>query len=262
MFGGGRSSAVEQVVAQCHLVLLDHIGGKGAAACLAATAAATGDVDQEDPPPAAGLQQPPACEGRNRGGHPAEPGPRPDRAGAVGGLEGRLDDRQARRCHQRASDALHGPRGDEPSDAGRGRAQHRRQGEPAQPGQEHPPPPPPVAERAGQQKQCSQSQRVARDCPLQVLEAGVQVPSDRRQRDDDHGGVDPCHRRPQDHRREHPPALRGAVGEQFARAGAAGRALVAQLSPWLWCHWPDLPCRPGRHGAGRRASPPLRRRRW
>jgi hypothetical protein len=27
-------------------------------------------------------------------------------------------------CHQRASDTLHGPRGDEPADAGRGRARH------------------------------------------------------------------------------------------------------------------------------------------
>ena len=106
------------------------------------------DVDQEDRPPAAGFQQPPAQEGRDRGGHPAEPGPRPDRAGAVGGLEGRLDDRQAGRRHQCASDALHGSCGDEPSGAGRGRAQHRGQGEPAQPGQEHPPPPPAVAERA------------------------------------------------------------------------------------------------------------------
>jgi hypothetical protein len=52
------------------------------------------DVDQEDPPPAAGFQQPPTQEGHDREGHPAEAGPRPDRARPVAGLEGRLDDRQ------------------------------------------------------------------------------------------------------------------------------------------------------------------------
>src|SRR5260370_9577302 len=61
------------------------MGGKGGAACLAAPAAATGDVDQEDPPPAAGLQQPPAHEGSDRGGHAAESGPRPDGVRAVAG---------------------------------------------------------------------------------------------------------------------------------------------------------------------------------
>jgi hypothetical protein len=55
---------------------------------------------------------------------PAESSPCPDRVRAVAGLEGRLDDRQAGRCHQRASDTLHGPRGDVPADAGHSRAQH------------------------------------------------------------------------------------------------------------------------------------------
>jgi hypothetical protein len=53
-------------------------------------------------------------------------------------------------------------------------------------------------------------------------------------RDGDHGGVDPGHRRPQDHRRDHPPAWRGAVAEQFARAGAVSRAQLALLSARIW----------------------------
>lgn len=216
------------------------------------------DVDQEDRPPAASFQEPPAEEGRGRGGYATESGPYPDRAGAVAGPEGRLDDRQAGRCHQRASDTLHGSRGDEPANAGRGRAQHRRHGEPAQPGQEYPPPPPAVAERAGQQDQRGQGQGVARDGPLQGLEADMQVPSDRWQRDGDHRGVDPSHRRPHDHRRDHPPASRGGVGEQFARAGAVSRAQLTRPSPCIWCHQPDLlsaraACheRLGRRGAAR-----------
>src|SRR6266851_5412600 len=64
------------------------------------------------------------------------------------------------------------------------------------PARPHPPPPPAVAERAGEQDQRGQGQRVGRDGPLQALEAGVQVPPDRWQRDGDHGGVDPRHRRP------------------------------------------------------------------
>ena len=45
---------------------------------------------------------------------------------------------------------------------------------------------------------------------------------------------------PHDHRRDHPPALRGAVSEQPARAGAVNRAQLAQLSPRIWCYQPDL----------------------
>jgi len=220
-----------------HLAVLDH-GGMDMPPRGPRDRRGHRDVDQEDRPPAAGLQQPPAQEGRDRGGDPAEAGPCPDRAGAVAWGEGRLDDRQAGRCHQRAADTLHSPRGYQPSDAGRGRAQHRRQREPAQADQEHPPPPPPVAERAGQQDQRGQGQRVARDGPLQCPEAGVQVPSDRGQRDGDHRGVDPRHRRPRDHPCDHPPALRGAVAEQFAWAGAVSRARLARLSARVWCHEP------------------------
>ena len=61
-----------------------------------------------------------------------------------------------------------------------------------------------------------------------------QVPSDGRQRDGDHRGVDPRHRRPQDHRCEHPPALRGAVPKQFTRP-----------APRIRCHEPGLHPGPG-----------------
>ena len=73
---------------------------------------------------------------------------------------------------------------------------------------------------AREQDQRGQGQRVARDRPLQCLEGRVKVPSDRGQGDGDNRGVDPGDRRPQDHRRDYPAALRGAVAEQFA----AGRS--------------------------------------
>jgi hypothetical protein len=95
---------------------------------------------------------------------------------------------------------------------------------------------------------------------MQALEAGVQVPPDRWQRDGDHGGADPRHRRPQDHRRDHPPASRRAVAEQFARAGAISRVQPARLSARIWWHWPDLPvCRAACHGAAglAAAAPPV-----
>jgi hypothetical protein len=45
----------------------------------------------------------------------------------------------------------------------------------------------------------------------------------------------------------------------MAVQAGAGRALVAQLSPCLWCHWPDLPVgRAACHGAAglAAAAPP------
>ncbi len=88
----------------------------------------------------------------------------------------------------------------------------------------------------------------------------MQVASDRGQRDDNHRGVDPCYRRPHDHRRYHPPALRGAIAEQSARAGPVSRAELARLSPRLRCHEPDLRVGPGgmlRAGGLATAVPPV-----
>ena len=51
----------------------------------------------------------------------------------------------------------------------------------------------------------------------------------------------------QDHRRDHPPALRGVVAEQFARAGAVSRTQLARLSPRIWVSLVGPPCRSRRH---------------
>ena len=170
-------------------------------------------VDVEDQPPGHRVDQVPAQEGPDRGGHPTEPRPRPDGPAAVLLGERRLQDRQAARRQQRRPDALQRPRHDQELRRRCHPAQGRRHPEPDDADEEHPPAAQPVTQRAAQQQQAGQRDRVRAPHPLQRVDPGAELPADGRQGDPDDGGVQPGHARPEDGGREHPPAAGAGVAE-------------------------------------------------
>ncbi len=176
-----------------------------------------GQVDEEHPAPAHGLHQPAPQERAGRAGDAGQPGPGADGAHPVLGAEGRLQDRQAARRQQCSADALDRAGGDESADVGRDSTGQRRDGEPHDADHEHPPPAEPVAERAAEQDQGGEGQRVGVDGPLQARDPRVQVLTDGGQRDVDDRAVDERHPRAEDGGREHPAASGPAEGQQRRR---------------------------------------------
>ncbi len=87
-------------------------------------------VDQEDPPPRDRVDQIAAEERPDRRRDAAQARPGADRPGPVLGVKGRLEDREAARCEQRAADALEHARRDQDLDRRRERAQRRGEREP------------------------------------------------------------------------------------------------------------------------------------
>ena len=171
------------------------------------------DVEEEDQPPAGQVDEGAAQERADEPGDPGEGGPHPDRRCPVGGAERGLDERQAAGGEQGPADALQRAGGDQLARGLGEPAQQRRRGEPGDAHEEHPPPAVPVTERAAEQDQRGQRQRVAVDDPLQVRQRGVQVAADRRQRHLHRGGVQERHARGEHGGHEHPPARRGAEGQ-------------------------------------------------
>ena len=137
--------------------------------------------------------------------------PKPDQAPIAFGRSSSAkrggDDRQAARREQCAADALQGARGHQELDGGRQRAQGRGHGKPERADDEDASPAEAVAKRAAEQDERRERQRVAGDRPLQAGEAGVQVGTERRQRDVDDGGVDTGDTRAE-HRGGHHPLAR------------------------------------------------------
>ena len=153
----------------------------------------------------------------------------------------------------------------------------RGQREPDHADQEHPAAAEPVAERAAEQDQPGQRERVAVDRPLQPAQRGVQVPADGGQRDVDHGRVEERHARAEHRGRQHPAAATGAQAQ--GRGGRVrGRRHLAIVSPTRLqtptrapakgrasgarARWrPSARCSPGSSGAGhsRRSVGPFER---
>jgi hypothetical protein len=113
--------------------------------------------------------------------------------------------RQRTGGEQRAADALQRPRADEHADVGGQAAQRRGQREPDHPDHEHAAPAEPVAERAAEQDQPGQGERVGGDRPLQAGQGGVQALADGGQGHVDHGAVQHRHAGPEHGSGEHPP---------------------------------------------------------
>ena len=175
------------------------------------------DVDEEDPPPGRRLDQPPAEERADRGHDPAEPGPRADRGGAVLGGEARLQDREAAGREQRGTDPLQRAGGDErSSESARPRTAPTHPANHATPSRKIAPPAVPVAERAAEQEEAGERQRVGVHDPLQAREPGIEVAADRRQRDVDDGRVERGEAGAE-HGREQHPSSGGSAEAQLSR---------------------------------------------
>ena len=117
---------------------------------------------------------------------------------------------------------------------GRDRADQRRDREPDHAELEDLAPAHPVTERAAEQQERGQRQRVGRDHPLQAGDAGVEVLADMRQRDADHGGIERGDARAEDRRGEHP-ASPGAVEGQLRVKRFSRRAHQASLTRCSAC---------------------------
>ena len=144
------------------------------------TATASGRLMRKTHRQPDGLHQPAAEERAGRAGDAGQTRPGADRAHPVLRPEGRLQDRQAARRQQRAADALDRAGGDQRPDVRRDPAGQRRHGEPHDADDEDPAPAEAVAQRAAEQDQRGQGQRVGVDRPLQPGHAGVQRLADGR----------------------------------------------------------------------------------
>ena len=101
---------------------------------------------------------------------------------------------EAGRRQGRGADRLHGPRGDEPPHAGRGRARGAREGEGAQPHQEHRLPAVPVGEPSERHEEGGVGDGVGVEHPAEVGDrGGAEVPADLVERDVDHEEVEARH---------------------------------------------------------------------
>ena len=166
---------------------------------------------------------------------PAMP-PSPDQAPIArarsSGRNAGLQDRQAARRQQRAADALHRAGGHQRLDVRREPAGQGRHGEPDGADDEDPPAAEAVAQRAAEQDQRGEGQRVGVDRPLQPGHAGVQVLADLGQRDVHDRGVDEGQPRPEHRGGQHPPGPRLAErqpGRRGGRRGGVGHGREASL---------------------------------
>ncbi len=174
-----------------------------------------GQVDQEDQPPAPrGHTHQHAAEDRpERGGDAAESRPRADRRRPVLLAERRLQDRQRPGRQQRGAGPLESTHRDQHFGSGRQRTAHGGGGEPQDADHEDPPPAHPVTERAAEQEQPGQGQRVGVQRPLQAGQPTAEILADARQRDVDDRAVELGQPAAQDRCREHPLAAGGGIAE-------------------------------------------------
>jgi hypothetical protein len=170
------------------------------------------DVDEEDQPPAPGLDQQTAQRGAERGGDGADRAPRGDRGCPLLRRERGEQQAERGRDHRRRGRALDGPGGHERARRAGDRTGGRREREDADADQVDPPPPDAVGGAAEDHEQRREGQRIAVDDPGQRAEAGVEVADDLGERD-----VDDRHVEVREERAE------GGDPERGPRAGAVAR---------------------------------------
>ena len=169
---------------------------------------ADGQVDEEDGPPAQGVGQHPAgqrADGAGGAERGAEDAQRPGQGGAG---EFRAQQRRGGGEQHRAADSLQRAEQLQRQRRRRQRARQRPGGEDDQPGQEQPAPAQPVTQGGRRQQQHRQHQRVGGAHPLQVRQARVQIPLNRRQRHAHYGDVQQQHEHRRAHQRQGPPLPR------------------------------------------------------
>ena len=126
-----------------------------------------GDVDEEDPAPRGDGQQVAPDQRAGGRGHAGKTRPGADGSGAVVVAERGLDDGQTARGQQRAADALDDAGDHQEPGVGGEATGGRGDGEPGDADGEDAPSPEAVAERAAEEEEGGQGQRVARHDPLQ-----------------------------------------------------------------------------------------------
>ena len=172
---------------------------------------ADGHIDEEDQAPAEAARQRATDERPDRNRSADGRSPRGDRLSALTPLEVLTDEGEPGGEHRRSADALQGPRPDEHRDRSGDAAEQRRGGEDDEAEDEHALSPEAVRDRAPAEDERGKGQRVGVDDPLQVGEACVEVPLDRRQRDLDDRDVDEQHERRRADRDQRPPTPRAQL---------------------------------------------------
>ncbi len=162
------------------------------------------NVQKEHGAPARVLDQPAAGDRANRRRDGAESGPGADRSPAIRIVERRADDGEATRHEKGRADSLERPAGDQRRRRRRQATEDRRPREDDEAGEEHTLAPELVAQRAADQNEGAQEQRVGLDHPLHLGDRGVKIRLQRGQRHVHDGGVDKRHARREDSGGEHP----------------------------------------------------------
>jgi len=135
----------------------------------------------------------------------------------------------------------------------RGGAQRGGHREPDRADHEHPAPAVPVAERAAQQDQPGQRERVGVHDPLQLGDRSVQLLADRREGDVDDGSVQERHSGAEHRRQQHPASFAGLQPDAGIhhvilppRSGPAGRPSAWLLQVLLFVVKKNQGCGPER----------------
>jgi hypothetical protein len=137
-------------------------------------------VDEEDPAPAEPIGERPAEHRPDRDRSTDRRSPEGDRRAAGRSREVLGDQRERRREHRRAADALERAGEIENEPASRDAAEERGERENADAGHEHALAPDAVGDGAGREQQRCQRERIRVKDPLETREAGVQVVMDPR----------------------------------------------------------------------------------
>ena len=153
-------------------------------------------VDEEHPPPAHLGGEHAAEERSGRARHAGHAAPGADRFDPVAaGVEGRRQNGQRCGRHHRRADPLDQPAPDQHPFGSCQAAHERRDPEQRRPGHEQAPPAEQVGQAAAEQQEPAVGEQVGARDPLQVLDRGVQVRLDLRQRDIHDGRVEKVHER-------------------------------------------------------------------
>ena len=140
------------------------------------------------------------------------------------------------------------------ADGRRDGARQRGQREAAGAEHEHAPPAEPVTERAAEQDQPGERERVAVEDPLQAGERGVEVVGDPRQGEVDDGAVEHRHARAEHGGQQHPAGRRLAVPQAAARPPPASLIEPAGRAPHRRRRGGGRPCPPSASNTTRWAA--------
>jgi hypothetical protein len=141
-----------------------------------------GTLTQKDPRPGEALRHRAAHHRAGDQGQPRHPTEEPQGLPALLPRERRAQQRHRERHHQGGPGALDGARGDQPPRTARQRARRRRRDEHAQAGHKQAPAAEVVPERGARQQQHGEAEIVGVHRPLERLERGAEVATDRAQR--------------------------------------------------------------------------------